>query len=207
MVQFLGYLHSSAMATPFTITESTDVSWGPKAYHKEAVTSLSHCAVLCRMSSTSNQACNMFSWDGTDCTLGRQDYTGTSPGVPSGISTVYVEPGLFAEEESKYRAVEPVTTNWFPRFFSVGYDSATAPPTISSCIAEFFASSYDSMAIFPDTAANKCWFGMPAATTGSFAPAGSSWSVYVKDSKYSLRHPLSREILLSIFVMFRPPVG
>ena len=55
MAQFPGYLHSSAMATPFTMTESTDVSWGPKAYYKEATTSLSHCAVLCRMSATSNQ--------------------------------------------------------------------------------------------------------------------------------------------------------
>ena len=41
------------------------------------------------------KACNMFSWDGTDCTLGRHDYTGSSTGVPAGNSIVYVEPGTW----------------------------------------------------------------------------------------------------------------
>ena len=39
------------------------------------------------------------------------------------------------------------------------------------------------MAMFVDTVANKCWFGVPSATTGSFALSGSSWTVYVKDSE------------------------
>ena len=68
----------------------------------------------------------------------------------------------------------------------MGFPSGTTPPTLSSCILEFYANAYDSMAIFVDEAANKCWFGLPSTTTGSFALSGSSWRVYIKDSKFKL---------------------
>ena len=92
---FSGYLHHSSMATPYVYAKSTETSWAPKVYHKTAAKSLSHCAVLCRMRMISDMTCNLWSWDGTDCFLGRHDYTGVAAsGVPSGISVVYTDPGM-----------------------------------------------------------------------------------------------------------------
>ena len=92
---FLGFLHHSSMATPYVFTKSTETSWAPKVYHKTTTKSLSHCAVLCRMRIISDIMCNLWSWDGTDCFLGRHDYTGAAAsGVPSGISIVYTDPGM-----------------------------------------------------------------------------------------------------------------
>ena len=96
----LGYLHVSSMATTYVYGKSTETSWEPKVYHKWAAKSLSNCAVLCRMAIISGITCTLLSWDGTDCFLGRHDYTGTpASGVPSGISVVYTDPGMGIQPE------------------------------------------------------------------------------------------------------------
>ena len=67
------------------------------------------------------------------------------------------------------------------RFFDESLDSSETP-TLESCVIDFFPNAYDSMAIFVDTAASKCWFGKPSTSTGAITLNGSSWTVYVKES-------------------------
>ena len=68
-----------------------------------------------------------------------------------------------------------------PRFFGVSFDSTETPPTLLSCIIEFFANAYDSATIYVDTAGNKCWFGTPSTSTGSIPLSGTEWRVHVKE--------------------------
>ena len=70
-----------------------------------------------------------------------------------------------------------------PRFFGVSFDSWETPPTLSSCIIEFFANAYDSATIYVDIAGNKCWFGTPSTSTGSIPLSGTEWRVHVKESE------------------------
>ena len=76
------------------------------------------------------------------------------------------------------------TTGFYcPRFFYESYDSS-ASASLQSCVNEYYLNSIPAFAVFPDDSTNKCWFGSPSISSGSFTPSGSSWTVYIKQSKW-----------------------
>ena len=66
----------------------------------------------------------------------------------------------------------------FCRFFNK--DQSLSTPTLDSCVAEFYFLSLQSFNIFADTTANKCWFGSPHWTGGTFVPPADPSTVYIK---------------------------
>ena len=56
--------------------------------------------------------------------------------------------------------------------------------SLQSCVNEYYLNSIPAFAIFPDDSTNKCWFGSPSISSGSFTPSGNSWTVFIKQSKW-----------------------
>ena len=69
------------------------------------------------------------------------------------------------------------------RFFYESYDSS-ATASLQSCVNEYYLNSIPAFAVFPDDSTNKCWFGSPSVSSGSFSPTGNSWTVFIKQSKW-----------------------
>lgn len=90
-----GFLHNSSLtSTKHAMTKSEQSLWQNKIYHQEPASSLDHCAAICRISYFSNYHCDVFSWDGTTCHIGRNDKTSHTHNVPSGVSQLYIDPGM-----------------------------------------------------------------------------------------------------------------
>ena len=68
------------------------------------------------------------------------------------------------------------------RFFSEGFDSKRTA-SLESCVADYYFHSLAATAVFADTTANKCWFGVSSTTTGNIVVSASSWTVFVKIGK------------------------
>ena len=69
------------------------------------------------------------------------------------------------------------------RFFYESYDSS-ATASLQACVNEYYLNSIPAFAVFPDDSTNKCWFGSPSVSSGSFSPTGNSWTVFIKQSKW-----------------------
>ena len=90
-----GFLHNSSLAsTKHAMTKSEQSLWQNKIYHQEPASSLDHCAAICRISFFSNYHCDVFSWDGTTCHIGKNDKTTHTHNVASGVSQIYIDPGI-----------------------------------------------------------------------------------------------------------------
>lgn len=75
------------------MTNSQQSLWQNKIYHQEAASSVDHCAAICRISYYSNKHCDVFSWDGSTCYIGRNDKNSHTNNVPSGVSQIYLDSG------------------------------------------------------------------------------------------------------------------
>ena len=91
---FLGLLVNSIIADMnYTKTQSDQSDWQAKIYHQVATSSLEQCAAICRISYIGGNECDVFSWDGADCYIGKDASNGNTVTVPSGTSDVYMDQG------------------------------------------------------------------------------------------------------------------
>ena len=81
-------------STKHAMTKSEQTLWQNKIYHQEPALSPDHCAAICRIGFFSNNQCDVFSWDGTLCHIGRNDKTTHTHNVPSGVSELYIDAGV-----------------------------------------------------------------------------------------------------------------
>ena len=89
-----GFLHNSSLSTTkHAMTNSPKNLWQNKIYHEESASSVDHCAAICRISYYSNKHCDVFSWDGSTCYIGRNDKNSHTNNVPSGVSQIYLDSG------------------------------------------------------------------------------------------------------------------
>ena len=132
-------MHNSSLSTTkHAMTNSEQNLWQNKIYHQEPASSVDHCAAICRISYYSNNNCDIFSWDGATCHIGRNDKNSHTNNVPSGVSQIYLDSctyfckirssylypdsnfiaALVEDELDNFMVVENVTSQEFQRSYN-----------------------------------------------------------------------------------------